>query len=199
VFHNDVIAVGNGNVLFYHDQAFADETAVLGKLRAALDGVGAQLAPVRVDTRQVPVADAVASYLFNSQLLTKPDGAMALVVPHECQENPAVARYLEQLVRGDGPIDELIDFDLRQSMRNGGGPACLRLRVALTDAEAAAMHQGVIMTEALYARLVQWVETHYRDRLEPKDLADPQLAIDCALALEDLMRILDLPGLYDLS
>jgi succinylarginine dihydrolase len=199
VFHNDVIAVGNGNVLFYHDQAFADETAVLGKLRAALDGVGAQLAPVRVDTRQVPVAAAVASYLFNSQLLTKPDGAMALVVPHECQENPAVARYLEQLVSGDGPIDELIDFDLRQSMRNGGGPACLRLRVALTDAEAAAMHQGVIMTEALYARLVQWVETHYRDRLEPKDLADPQLAIDCALALEDLMRILDLPGLYDLS
>jgi succinylarginine dihydrolase len=199
VFHNDVIAVGNGNVLFYHDQAFADETAVLGKLRAALDGVGAQLAPVRVDTRQVPVAAAVASYLFNSQLLTKPDGAMALVVPHECQENPAVARYLEQLVSGDGPIDELIDFDLRQSMRNGGGPACLRLRVALTDAEAAAMHQGVIMTEALYARLVQWVETHYRDRLEPKDLADPQLAIDCALALEDLMRILGLPGLYDLS
>jgi succinylarginine dihydrolase len=124
---------------------------------------------------------------------------MALVVPHECQENPAVARYLEQLVSGDGPIDELIDFDLRQSMRNGGGPACLRLRVALTDAEAAAMHQGVIMTEALYARLAQWVDTHYRDRLEPKDLADPQLAIDCALALEELMRILDLPGLYDLS
>jgi succinylarginine dihydrolase len=199
VFHNDVIAVGNGNVLFYHEQAFDDEAAVLNKLRAAMDGVGAELAPVRVDTRAVPVADAVASYLFNSQLLTKPDGAMALVVPHECHENQAVSRYLEQLVAGDGPVNELIEFDLRQSMRNGGGPACLRLRVALTDAEAAAMHQGVIMTEALYARLVQWVETHYRDRLEPNDLADPQLAIECALALEDLMRILDLPGLYDLS
>jgi succinylarginine dihydrolase len=145
------------------------------------------------------VANAVASYLFNSQLLTKPDGAMALVVPHECRENPAVARYLEHLVAGPGPVDELIDFDLRQSMRNGGGPACLRLRVALTGAEAAAMHQGVIMTEALFARLVQWVGTHYRDRLEPKDLADPQLAIECALALEELMRILALPGLYDLS
>jgi succinylarginine dihydrolase len=199
VFHNDVIAVGNGNVLFYHEQAFDDEAAVLNRLRVAMDGVGAQLAPVRVDTRAVPVADAVTSYLFNSQLLTKPDGAMALVIPHECRENQAVARYLEQLVGSDGPIDELIEFDLRQSMRNGGGPACLRLRVALTDAEAQAMHQGVIMTEALYARLVGWVETHYRDRLEPKDLADPQLAIECALALEELMRILDLPGLYDLS
>jgi succinylarginine dihydrolase len=199
VFHNDVIAVGNGNVLFYHEQAFADEAAVLNRLRAAMIGVGAELDAVRVDTRAVPVADAVTSYLFNSQLLTKPDGAMALVVPHECQENQAVSRYLEQLVAGDGPIDELIDFDLRQSMRNGGGPACLRLRVALTDAEARAMHQGVVMTEALYARLVAWVEAHYRDRLEPKDLADPQLAIECAQALEDLQRVLGLPGLYDLS
>ena len=199
VFHNDVIAVGNGNVLFYHEQAFDDEAAVLNKLRAAMDGAGAQLAPVRVDTRLVPVADAVTSYLFNSQLLTKPDGAMALVIPHECRENQAVSRYLEQLIADDGPVDELIEFDLRQSMRNGGGPACLRLRVALTAAEARAMHQGVVMTEALYARLVEWVEAHYRDRLEPKDLADPQLAIECALALEALMRILDLPGLYDLS
>jgi succinylarginine dihydrolase len=199
VFHNDVIAVGNGNVLFYHEQAFADEAATLDALRRALAGVGAEPAPVRVDSGMVPVADAVASYLFNSQLLSKPDGKMALVVPHECRENAAVARYLEQLVADGGPVDELIEFDLRQSMRNGGGPACLRLRVALTGAEAAAMHQGVIMTEALYAQLVAWVERHYRDRVEPKDLADPQFAIECAVALEELERILGLPGLYDLA
>ncbi|MDP3670544.1 MAG: N-succinylarginine dihydrolase [Telluria sp.] len=199
VFHNDVIAVGNGNVLFYHEQAFADEAAVINKLRAALAGVRAELVPLRVASRAVPVADAVASYLFNSQLLTRADGKMALVIPHECQENQAVARYLEELVASDGPVGELIHFDLRQSMRNGGGPACLRLRVALTGPEAAAMHQGVIMTEALHATLVAWVENHYRDRIEPKDLADPQLAIECAGALEDLERILGLPGLYDFS
>jgi succinylarginine dihydrolase len=199
VFHNDVIAVGNGNVLFYHEQAFHDEAAVLDKLRVAMDGVGAQLTPVRVDTHLVSVADAVASYLFNSQLLTKADGKMALVIPQECQENLAVARYLEQLVASGGPVDELIHFDLRQSMRNGGGPACLRLRVALNEAEAAAMHQGVIMTEALYATLVDWVGKYYRDQLEPKDLADPQLAIECQGALQDLERILGLPGLYDLT
>jgi succinylarginine dihydrolase len=199
VFHNDVIAVGNGNVLLYHEQAFADPAATLDKLRAAMAGVGAELNALRVDTSAVSVADAVASYLFNSQLLSKPDGRMALVIPHECHETPAVARYLEQLVAGDGPIDELIEFDLRQSMRNGGGPACLRLRVVLTEAEARAMHQGVIMTEALYARLVAWVEKHYRDRLVPGDLADPQLALECSAALEELTRILDLPGLYDLT
>ncbi len=197
VFHNDVISVGNGNVLFHHEQAFADEAGTLDALRRALAGVGAELQSVRVASSQVPVADAVASYLFNSQLLSKPDGRMALVVPHECRENPAVANYLAGLVASGGPIDELVEFDLRQSMRNGGGPACLRLRVVLTDAEAAAMHQGVIMTEALYARLVAWVEQHYRDRVEPQDLADPQLAIECATALEELTRILGLPGLYD--
>jgi len=198
VFHNDVIAVGNGNVLFYHDQAFADEAGTLDALRRALAGVDTDLLPVRVDSAQVPVGDAVASYLFNSQLLSKQDGRMALVVPHECRENAAVSRYLAGLVAGDGPIDELVEFDLRQSMRNGGGPACLRLRVVLTDEEAAAMHQGVIMTEALYAQLVAWVERHYRDRIEPQDLADPQLALECAAALEELTRILGLPGLYDL-
>jgi succinylarginine dihydrolase len=199
VFHNDVIAVGNGDVLFYHEQAFADEAATLARLREAMAGVGAELKALRVDAGAVPVADAVASYLFNSQLLTKPDGQMALVIPHECRENAAVARYLDQLVSGTGPVDELIDFDLRQSMRNGGGPACLRLRVALTDDQAGAMHQGVIMTETLYATLVTWVEKHYRESLTPQDLADPQLAIECAAALEDLSRILGLPRLYDLT
>jgi succinylarginine dihydrolase len=198
VFHNDVIAVGNGNALFYHEQAFADEAGALEQLRRAMGGVGADLNAIRVDTAKVSVADAVHSYLFNSQLLSKDNGKMALVIPQECQENAAVAAYLEGLVASGNAVDELIHFDLRQSMRNGGGPACLRLRVALTDAEAAAMHQGVVMTETLYHTLVAWVEKHYRDRLEPSDLADPALAIEVHAALEDLSRILGLPGLYDL-
>ncbi|TWI61486.1 succinylarginine dihydrolase [Pseudoduganella lurida] len=198
VFHNDVIAVGSGNVLFYHEQAFADEAGALLQLRQALDGVETELEAIRVDTAQVSVSDAVHSYLFNSQLLRKDSGKFALVIPQECGENAAVARYLEGLLASGGAVDELVHFDLRQSMRNGGGPACLRLRVALTDEEAAAMHQGVVMTEALYHRLVAWVEQHYRDRLEPQDLADPALAIEIATALEELERILALPGLYDL-
>jgi len=197
VFHNDVIAVGNANVLFYHEQAFNDERATLAALRQAMAGVEAELRPVRVAAADVSVEDAVSSYLFNSQLLSKPDGRMALVVPQECQENPAVARYLQGLAAGGGPIDELISFDLRQSMRNGGGPACLRLRVALTHREAAAMHQGVIMTDALYQKLVAWVGKHYRDRLAPADLADPALALEVQTALDELTTILGLPGLYD--
>lgn len=197
VFHNDVIAVGNGNVLFYHQQAFVDEAATLASLRRAMAGVHAELRAVRVDAAAVSVEDAVSSYLFNSQLLSKPDGKMALVVPQECQENQAVASYLQSLVASGAPIDELVSFDLRQSMRNGGGPACLRLRVALNEAEAAAMHQGVVMTDVLYGQLVAWVEKHYRDRLTPSDLADPALAIEVHAALDELTTILGLPGLYE--
>ncbi len=197
VFHNDVIAVGNGNVLFYHQQAFVDEVATLTSLQRAMANVQAELRPVCVNTAEVAVADAVSSYLFNSQLLSKPNGKMALVVPQECQENEAVAKYLQRMIANGDPIDELISFDLRQSMRNGGGPACLRLRVVLTDAEVAAMHQGVIMTDTLYWQLVAWVGKHYRDRLAPSDLADPALAIEVQTALDELTTILGLPDLYE--
>ncbi|HEX2531903.1 MAG TPA: N-succinylarginine dihydrolase [Burkholderiaceae bacterium] len=197
VFHNDVIAVANGDVLLYHEQAFVDEAATLNALRRALADVDAALCALRVDAARVPVADAVSSYLFNSQLLSKPDGRMLLVVPQECRENDAVASYLQGLVASDGPIDELISFDLRQSMRNGGGPACLRLRVVLTEAQARTMHQDVLMTEGLYMQLTAWVNKYYRDRLAPEDLADPSLAIETRTALEALAGILQLPGLYE--
>lgn len=197
VFHNDVIAVGSGNVLFYHQEAFASEQDCLHQCRTALASVGADFAPVRVDSARVSVQDAVKSYLFNSQLLMKSDGKMALLVPQECNEIAAVASYLQELTGSGGPIDELLSFELRQSMRNGGGPACLRLRVALTPEQAAAMHQGVVFTDALYKRLVTWVERHYRDRLLPEDLADPALAIEVQTALNDLSGILNLPNLYE--
>lgn len=196
VFHNDVIAVTNGPVLFYHEQAFANEAVMLQAVQQALDELGVALQPVRVATTALGVADAVGSYLFNSQLLTRTDGMMTLVVPEECRENPAVSRYLDELLASGGPVSELISFDLRQSMRNGGGPACLRLRVVLTAQEVRAMHQGVLMTDALHDRLADWVARHYRDRLAPADLADPSLVVEIRAALEALTEILELPNLY---
>jgi succinylarginine dihydrolase len=203
VFHNDVIAVANGQALFYHQEAFINEAAVIENCRIVLRQLGAEFFPIRVDTAQVPLADAVSSYLFNSQLLTKPNGKMLLCVPQECFENKAVAAYLQTLIRNRsvsfGVIDEIISVQLRQSMKNGGGPACLRLRVALTEQQAKAMHQGIIFTEELYARLVTWVESHYRDQLAPADLADPSLAVEVQVALTELSDILGLPQLYEFS
>ncbi|MEQ5835406.1 N-succinylarginine dihydrolase [Marinobacter sp. NFXS9] len=195
VFHNDVIAVGNGNVLFYHDMAFLNEAQVLADVQARLKG--AELQAVKVSTDEVPMVDAVSSYLFNSQLLTQKDGSMLLAVPGECREIESVSRYLDKLVAQGGPIKAVEVFDVKQSMRNGGGPACLRLRVVLTDDELKAMHDGVLMNDALYERLTTWVEGHYRDELTQDDLADPMLLDECRHALDELTGILGLGSIYD--
>jgi succinylarginine dihydrolase len=194
VFHNDVIAVGNGNCLFYHELAFLEEDRVLRELSDRL--TGAALEAVRVSAAEVPIEDAVASYLFNSQLLNTPDG-MLLAVPGECREVPSVSRYLDQLVKGDGPITSVEVFDVKQSMRNGGGPACLRLRVVLNDEELHAINRGVILTDALYDRLVAWVNAHYRTELDQQDLADPMLLEEVRKALDELTGILGLGSIYD--
>ena len=194
VFHNDVIAVGNGNCLFYHEQAFLEEARVLADIQERL--IGAELEAVRVSSAQVPIEDAVASYLFNSQLLNTADG-MLLAVPGECREVASVSRYLDELVKADTPITAVEVFDVKQSMRNGGGPACLRLRVALNDDELHAINRGVILTDALYERLTSWVEAHYRDQLSQQDLADPMLLEEVRKALDELTGILGLGSIYD--
>ncbi|MFY0989714.1 N-succinylarginine dihydrolase [Halomonas sp. C05BenzN] len=194
VFHNDVIAVGNGPVLLYHEMAFLDEAGTLEELRAKL---ATPLIPVRVPAEAVSLEDAVASYLFNSQLLSNPDGSMTLVVPGECQEREAVWRTLQDhLLAGHNPIAEVVVKDVKQSMRNGGGPACLRLRVVLDEAERAALSGRVLLDAALYEELTAWVERHYRDRLAPQDLADPQLAVETLTALDELTRILAIGAVY---
>ncbi|MCG7198478.1 N-succinylarginine dihydrolase [Marinobacter pelagius] len=194
VFHNDVIAVGNGNALFYHELAFLEEDRVLADIRERL--VGAELEAIRVSSADVPLEDAVASYLFNSQLLNSPDG-MLLAVPGECREIGSVSRYLDSLVASDGPITSVEVFDVKQSMRNGGGPACLRLRVVLTDDELRAINRGVILTDELYERLTTWVEAHYRDELSQEDLGDPMLLEEVRKALDELTGILGLGSIYD--
>ncbi|HGA2320230.1 TPA: N-succinylarginine dihydrolase [Pseudomonas putida] len=196
VFHNDVISVGNGEVLFYHEDAFLETDAVLGQLQAKLASKGGSFQAIRVPRAAVTVEDAVRSYLFNSQLLSRDDGSMLLVVPEECRNNERVWAYLGQLTAQGGAVKEVKVFDLKQSMQNGGGPACLRLRVALKESELAAVNPGVIMTAPLYETLVQWVDKHYRDRLGEADLADPQLLLECRTALDELTQILKLGSVY---
>lgn len=201
VFHNDVIAVGNGLVSFYHQQAFLNPKQVSHDLQSAINRAGhGEMQFIEVPNNQVSVQDAVTSYLFNSQLLCLPHlapGKMAMVVPQECHSNVKVSAYLEELVASDNAIDQILTFDLQQSMSNGGGPACLRLRVVLNAAEQSAVNPACMMNSHLFTRLMSWTETHYRDRLIEADLADPQLLIESHSALDELTQILHLGSVYD--
>ncbi|MEB2345017.1 MAG: N-succinylarginine dihydrolase [Deltaproteobacteria bacterium] len=193
-FHNDVVAVGSRDVLFFHERAFRERARVLDELRRALDPV--PLRAIEVPDAALGLGDAVASYLFNSQLLARPDGRMLLVAPEECRRSPRVWQWLEELLASGGPVAEVLTFDLRQSMRNGGGPACLRLRVVLDGERAAAVAPGVWLDDALDARLVAWIGRHHRDRLTARELADPALLDECRTALDELTAILGLGALY---
>jgi succinylarginine dihydrolase len=193
VFHNDVIAVANRNLLFCHESAFVNQPQVLDQLDHALNG---ELNLIQVSEQDVTLQAAVQSYLFNSQLLTLSGGHTLLLVPQECRENEQVWQYLQALLKAHRGIDAVEVIDLRQSMRNGGGPACLRLRVVLEPKALAACHQGVLFSDQLYAQLIDWVERHYRDRLAPSELADPALLDESRAALDELTRILQLGSLY---
>lgn len=192
VFHNDVIAVSNREALFLHQRAFVDQPALLATLQRRVPGFTA----IEVPESRVSVADAVSTYLFNSQLLSRDDGAMLLVLPEESRQHPGVWGYLSELVEQGGPVRELASFDLRESMQNGGGPACLRLRVVLTPQERQALNPAVMMNDRLFATLNDWVDRHYRDRLTQADLADPQLLTEGREALDELTRLLDLGNVY---
>ncbi len=192
VFHNDVIAVGHRNVLLYHARAFHEPERALNDIRAAYgDG---ELWPIELGDDQVTVAEAVGSYLFNSQLITLADGTMAIVVPTECQDNVRVRECLEGIVEQPNPLSRIVYVDVRESMKNGGGPACLRLRVVLTERELDRTNRGVLLTSDLYEKLTAWIDRHYRDRLTVDDLVDPALLSECRTALDELTVLLNLGG-----
>lgn len=195
VFHNDVISVGHLQTLFLHEIAFLDQPRVLDQLRAALSEAGGELHVIEVTTEEVSLADAVRSYLFNSQLMQTPDGKMMLLAPEECRETASVWHHLEKL-QESGVFHEVMTLNLRQSMRNGGGPACLRLRVVLTDEERCEVHPQCLFSEELYDDLTIWIKRHYREELHPSDLADPLLLEESRRALDELTDLLSLGSIY---
>ncbi len=195
VFHNDVISVSNESVFLVHSEAFYDQQQVLRELK---EKTNHPLTIIEVTQEQFSVKEAVETYLFNSQLITLPDSnLMMLLAPYECQNNLKVKTYIDNLLNDKtNPINSVHYLDLKQSMRNGGGPACLRLRIPLNENELSAMHQGVLVDNELLDTLDDWVQRHYRTELHIKDLADPQLMNESLQALDELTQILDLGSIY---
>lgn len=199
-FHNDVVAVAHGNTLLFHEFAFEDTTEVLAELRQKLSDLGGELKAVEIPDRDLPLERAISTYLFNSQLVTANDGKKLLIAPVECDEDPTVKALIEGLMASRAkPFDEFVPLNLKESMKNGGGPGCLRLRVTLTDQEARQVHSGVLLTSEKLDSLESWVERHYRDRLSAEDLGDPRLVREVREALSELETLLDLRGLYGLA
>jgi succinylarginine dihydrolase len=187
-FHNDVVAVANERVLFTHEQAFADPEATYAAIRAMLPEAEIVVVPASA----VSLADAIRSYLFNGQLLTLPDGAMGLVIPTEAWETPTVRGWLDGMVASNGPIRRVLPVDVRQSMANGGGPACLRLRVL---ADPATVDPRFLLNPAKVDVLAQVVARTWPEQIDPVDLGSENLARTVVAAR---VALLDAAGLAEL-
>lgn len=187
-FHNDVVAVANENVLFTHERAFADPAGAYAAMRTECPG----LQVVEVPESAVSLAEAIRSYLFNAQLITPPSGEMTLVVPSECRDSKAVWGWLEGMLAGNGPIRHVRVVDVRQSMANGGGPACLRLRVV---ADPATVDPRFVLDTAKADLIEQVIAAHWPEAIDPAHLGDPALAANVRTARAALLDALDLAEL----
>jgi len=187
-FHNDVVAVANEKVLFTHDQAFADQIDAYEAIRAVFP----DLHVVEVPESQVTLEEAIRTYLFNAQLVTLPTGEMALVVPSECQESASVWSWCERMLASNGPIRHVIPVDVRQSMANGGGPACLRLRVV---ADPATVDARFMLDEAKAERIEAVIAQMWPETIQPDEIGTEALAAKVIEAREALLAVLSLDEL----
>ena len=193
-FHSDVLAVGSGSVWLMHEHAFVDSARLLETLRARL---GDELEVIVASDAELPLKDAVACYPFNSELVPVPSGKLLLIAPRESEQNPSAARFLSRVREQSASVQEVLYVDVNDSMRNGGGPACLRLRVQLTAAERQSVVPRVFFDAELDATLSSWIERNYRDRLVVDDLRDPALLVESQRALDELCSLLELGSVYD--
>lgn len=187
-FHNDVVSVANERVLFTHAEAFADQQGAYEAIRAAFPA----LEVVEVPSDAVTLEEAIRTYLFNAQLITLPDGAMNLIVPEECRESPSVWSYCEKLMASNGPIREVIPVDVRQSMANGGGPACLRLRVVC---DPGTVDPRFLLDEANADLLEKTIAATWPEQIDPADIGSDTLAATVVAARNALLGALDLTKL----
>lgn len=186
-FHNDVVFVANKNVMFYHQQAFIED--ITEKLPGYIH--------IIVKDSELSLSEAVKTYIFNSQLVSINSNEMYLIVPMECKESVSAQKVLHKIISDSNPISKIYYVECRQSMWNGGGPACLRLRTVLNNDQEKNVLQSVIMNESKLLQIETWAEKHYRDQLSHEDLQDPNLIIESYTALDELTKLLAIGSIYE--
>lgn len=192
-FHNDVVAVANESLFLCHEKAFVEQKQVLENIARHYHNLFEQ-APhiIEISDRDFSLDDAVKTYLFNSQLVTKPSGTMLLLAPSECAHHARAQAVIKGLLAGDNPIDEVDYFNVCESMANGGGPACLRLRMVLSPAQLSCVPASVLFTESLYQKLKAIIERYYVNDFKFELLLDSHFLTQSSLALAEIYSALDL-------
>jgi len=193
VFHNDVAAVGFEHTYLCHEQAYHGGLNDLEKLQTWYNiNHDHSLNLEMVSKQDLSLDDTVASYLFNTQWLSLKNHTVKVLTPTQCQQNAHASNAIDQWMHThQNWTFEYIN--LNESMNNGGGPACLRLRLPLTQNELEHVHPGVFLTQKKYEVIRQWIETYYPSHFSLSDVLDPEFRQRQKNALQALYYHLDLP------
>ena len=120
---------------------------------------------------------------------------MQLILPEEVKDFSNCMSWLDKLKQ----ISDVKTFnfvDIRQSMMNGGGPACLRLKVILNEEEQNNLNQKFLMNNKKLDSIKLLIEREYRDVLYPDDLKDPSLLDESRRVLDELTQIFGIGSIY---
>ena len=194
-FHNDIVSLANEEVFIFHQEAFADRVELERILHHLKDHVKG-FHPIEILSEDISLDDLVSSYLLNSQLITVKNNEMMMLLPEEVQNHSNCIRWLEE-IKSSSPIKHIEFVDIRQSMMNGGGPACLRFKITVNNDEFNQINEKFLLTPKKLMDLRALVTKHYRDKLNPADLLDNNLVQESYRFLDELTQLLDLGNIYD--
>lgn len=189
-FHNDVVATSHQNIWLHHELAYVDADKTIAEIEKRFHLVtGEALIRYEIAESELPLADAVSSYVFNGQLLPSRTGEITILCPEQVRETPTALRTLESLIDREGPIVLCEFVELRESMNNGGGPACLRLRVPMSEVQWQQLPENFRFSEAIADKICKVIDTTYPTKLELADLTSLDLVQQAKRALEELHRV----------
>ena len=194
-FHNDIVSLANEEVFIFHQEAFADRVELERILHHLKDHVKG-FHPIEILSEDISLDDLVSSYLLNSQLITVKNNEMMMLLPEEVQNHSNCIRWLEE-IKSSSPIKHIEFVDIRESMMNGGGPACLRFKITVNNDEFNQINEKFLLTPKKLMDLRALVTKHYRDELNPADLLDNNLVQESYRFLDELTQLLDLGNVYD--
>jgi succinylarginine dihydrolase len=192
VFHNDVISTGNENVFLYHESSFLNTSKLIDELKKKYNAISNdELICIEINSTDLSLDDAVKSYLFNSQIVSlEAPYRMVLVAPMESKTNPDAKKIIDRIIADPkNPISEVHFFDLNESMKNGGGPACLRLRVLLSEQERESCDQKFFFNDELFERLGNWIMDYYPVNLRIETLLQPSFYEKTTKSFDELELI----------
>ena len=194
-FHNDIVSLSNENIFIAHEKAFLNRD-VLNHVLKHLELEVENFNYIEIPDKEIPLDDIISSYLLNSQLFTNGEGEMQLILPAEVQNYENCMQWLEKLKQTSDI--KLFDFvNIKQSMMNGGGPACLRLKAILNDGEIKKVNKNFILNNKRLELIEDLIEREYRDELYPDDLKDPSLLDESRKVLDELTQIFGTGSIYE--